>query len=489
MGPSLAQSIEGVLEKTGTPLATGAMRILVSVLRDEEVSAERMARTASGERDTYVKTRQPPRLCSALFPDGTTPPRRIWASGEWRLARRILTRDAEPGWQASAGIYVCDLILEQGLEDERLAALAHELAARSVGPLAAYYPGPRSQWQELRDAMAKLPVGPGVTTQTSEQATAERSLQEAELTPFALYFGLEASAGIHRGPRPKELRLALANEAGAKPFDELVRESVGGDPVRARGILAYVEAFGRQMDELGRSPSVGQYAERWDVDIATATRERNSFAAVFPREEDPTGVANMLWEGADTANSPFTRLLGVAVMRTTSFPTVIGYFVTSLADELRDPSGARVMDAAIEFDESPPNPRTEINRFYALCARAVDVWCADALEAMGDEPSLLGLRSLEPVHGEDTAAYTEQLLGEYRLANGRKAGKDVLLATQKALRVAASLRRAEPPETTKPYLDGIRWLAKALIAAQRAFGIDIAAEATRTTARLDAVQL
>jgi hypothetical protein len=463
------------------------MRVLLSVLRGEDVTAERLARVASFERESFLKTRQAPRLCSAIFPDGTAPPKRVWARGDWRLARRIITADAEHAWQAWVGIYACDLLLEHGLEDERLGPLAHEFAAQSIGPIAAYYPGSREQWEELRAALRQFPFGPGVATQTGQQGIAEQSLRNAELTPFSLYFGLEASAGISRGPRPRELRLAAGGERGGVPFDELVRIRAGGDAAKARNVLAYVEAFGRQLDELGRIPSLGEYAERWNVDVETAARERDDFASIFPSEEDPAAIAGLLWDGIGRRPGSFTRLLGVEVIRAESFPTVIGYFLNCVADELRSPLGAAAMSEAMVLEEAPPVASKELRRFFALCARAVDVWCADALGAMSDQISAQGLRSLETVTEEATASFTEKMLGHYRLRNRNKPGKDVLLSTQKALRVAASLRALEPPESTLPYLDGIRWAAKALVAAQRDTDTDLVAEAQRTTQRLDAV--
>jgi hypothetical protein len=463
------------------------MRVIVSAMRGEEVSAERMSRVASAEREALANTGEPPRLCSAILPAGTAPPRRIWAKGSWRLARRIITKDAEPAWYARTGLTICDLVLRRQVEDSRLSLLGHELAVRSIGAAHAFEPQNDRQWEELRGAFASFPMGPGISTHTNEQGEAERSLIEAGFGTFALFFGLEASAGIHRGRRPKGLRLALGGEPDAQPFDELVRSSVDGDSNRARTVLAYIEAFGRQMDEEGRPPSIGRYASRWGIDIATAKEEQNAFSAVFPEEENPSAILDLLWGGTGANAGAFTRLLGVKVVRAGSFPTVNGYFVTCLADELRDPAGPRVMEAAMEFDDSPPDPRREQRRFFALCARASEVWCAEALQQMGDEASLLGLRSLEPVHDEATARYMEQMLGEYRLENRDKDGKGVLLATQKALRVAASLRLPDPPPSTQPYLDGIRWAAKALVAMHRELDVDITGEAKRTTARIDAV--
>jgi hypothetical protein len=63
----------------------------------------------------------------------------------------------------------------------------------------------------------------------------------------------------------------------------------------------------------------------------------------------------------------------------------------------------------------------------------------------------------------------------------------VLLATQKALRVAASLDDLDPPRTTVPYHDGIRWAARALVAAAEELGIEVVAESRAAAGRLDAV--
>jgi hypothetical protein len=483
----LATTVDQILSETQVPVETGPMRILVSAIRDEEVTAERLARLASFERENFLKTREPPRLCSALYPDGTTPPRRVWAAGGWRVARRVLSPDSERGRLAAVGIYACTLIVDHGLQDERIGPLAHGFAAQSVGPIAGYYPGPIEQWQELRQKLRQVPVGPGVTNPTREQEAVEAALQQAELTPFSLYFGLDAPAGVSGG-QPRELRLAVGDERGAIAFDDLVRQRARSVE-EARDVLAYVEAFGRQLDDLGRPPSLGEFSERWQVDPPTAGAERHRFASIFPGEEDPAAVSRMLWDGVGRGPGLLTRLLSVKVVPSGGFPTVISQFLTGLADELDSPEGPAALTAGMLLEEAPPNPRRELARFFALCARAVDAWSADALKAVGDEPSLSGLRSLETVTDERTAAYTEALLNEYRLANGRWPGGEVLLATQKALRVASSLRRAEPPATTVPYLDGIRWAATALAVARRELRLDVVAEAKLTVQRLDAVRL
>jgi hypothetical protein len=175
----------------------------------------------------------------------------------------------------------------------------------------------------------------------------------------------------------------------------------------------------------------------------------------------------------------FSRLLGVPVVVDAGSPSVIGFLLASVADETRDEVGTRAAREAMEFEDSPADPARELRRFFALCARAVNVWCADALAARRDEASLAGLRSLEPVSEERTARYTEALLGEYRLADPDGTGRGVL--------VAASLRALDPPRSTTPYLDGIRWAAKALVATRAELGTDLVAEAKTTAERLDAV--
>src|ERR1041384_5352358 len=88
---SLPDLVAEILAATEVPVATTPVRILSSVMRGERVTAERLSRVASFERESFVKTRKPPRLCQAINPDGTAPRRRVWASGDWRTARRIIT--------------------------------------------------------------------------------------------------------------------------------------------------------------------------------------------------------------------------------------------------------------------------------------------------------------------------------------------------------------------------------------------------------------
>jgi hypothetical protein len=485
---SLAATVEELLATVQVPLATGSVRVLASVLRHEtsgETSAERLGRIAAYERENFLKTRVPPRLCSAILPDGTAPARRVWARGDWRLARRIITRDVVETWSAAVGTFVCDLILDEKIEDSRLGPLAYELASQSIGPVAAYYPETGDQWRDLRSAFRRMIPALGLAAHTREQGDAEAALTRAELSPVSVYFGLEAPVGIVRDiAPPKRLRLALPAERSVA-FDEYVSSRLGGDVDATRDLLAYIQEFGHIMDDTGRVPSLPEYADRWHVDLEAARDRNRRFKEVFADEEDPAAIWRMLWDG--TSSSSFARLTGVHVVEDAGFPSVTSYFVSSVVIELHESvAGAAVSKAYRAADGALDAPR-ELRRFFALCSRAVEVWCADSLKRKGDEASLMGLRSLGGIIEEADAAVVQENLGKYRLDSATSEGNDVLLATQKALRVAAALSALLPPGTTRPYLDGVRWAAKALVAAQNELGLDIVAEVATTVNRLDAV--
>jgi len=80
------------------------------------------------------------------------------------------------------------------------------------------------------------------------------------------------------------------------------------------------------------------------------------------------------------------------------------------------------------------------------------------------------------------------MVGEYRRNLPAGPARRLLLAVQKALRVAATLNALDPPPTTAPYLQGVQWAAKALAEAKAPeIPTDVAAEAGEAARALEAV--
>src|ERR671930_575608 len=96
---SLAAAVVELLDGFESPLPTHAVRILLTD-QGRAVTAEHLARVAAYERDDFLRTRMPPRLCSVIDADALLVSPRWWAIGSWRLQRRILTQDARTLWIA-----------------------------------------------------------------------------------------------------------------------------------------------------------------------------------------------------------------------------------------------------------------------------------------------------------------------------------------------------------------------------------------------------
>lgn len=485
---SLPAALAVVLDSAQVPMPAGALRALASTLvPDQNVTAERLGRVAAYEEQAVLKSRKTPRFCWVINEDGVAVGPRIWARGDWRLARRVMTEDAVEQ-QVTLALLLSQQMVE-GTEAARsqLHSVAMEAIAHVLGPCAMYPPGSRDEWTEFHRAVASRqhPLGPAATTDSQNRA-AERL--EAQLTPYSLYFGVGEPNLVHRGEEyPPRLRLALDTEPGT-PFDELVLLKVG-DPAGAREVLAYVQEWDRLSDELGRSPTLQDYAERWRIDSATAHQRDAAFRSMFPTETTPHRVLRLLWSQMPSSGD-FIRILGRRVVETDGPPTVINHFVNCLAFELRDnPAiGRAVYRASATFEGQDSSSPRELRRFFALCERAFRTWSAKALLAVGATASLEGLLSIGGIYDERSAGYAEQMLGEYRRQLPEGSSRRLLLSTQKALRSAAAVDALNPPATTAPYLLGVQWAAKALAEAKASeIPLDLVEEASDVTRMLDSV--
>jgi hypothetical protein len=312
---SLATVIASILSDAQIPLPNEVVRVLAIERTERPVSAEQLARVAAYEREAFLRTRMPPLLCSVIDSGAIALRPRVWALGDWRLARRIATPDVQQLWQGGLTLQLLDEILHRfPPASERLRRQALEAAARVLGPVAAYMPGDRPQWEELRALVAQSAFNNNPAGHTVQQLEAEQALLDYEPSIGAvnLYFGLELSALTRLPSSPASLRLPSAGESGTS-FDQVVKRRLGGDEERARALLAYLQGWSFVRDELGRPPSSMEYADHWRYDQASVRAEGELFAAAFPDEDSPERLIALLESGLPRSGQ-FIQMTGVEVI-------------------------------------------------------------------------------------------------------------------------------------------------------------------------------
>jgi hypothetical protein len=80
---------------------------------------------------------------------------------------------------------------------------------------------------------------------------------------------------------------------------------------KAARVAAFVVAWGVVRRELGRTPSVEEYAEYWKQSRATAFREQEAFREVFDRCDTPDLVLDRL-EAAQRVSDPVAAIASLA---------------------------------------------------------------------------------------------------------------------------------------------------------------------------------
>jgi len=188
---SLAAAIVELLETFQSPLPTHAVRILLTD-QGRTVTAEHLARIAAYERDDFLRTRMPPRLCSVIDADALLVSPRWWANGSWRLQRRILTQDTKSLWIAMLAERLCrDLAQRPEPGRREVVTLALWAVAQLGLQNHVDVPLTRDDWLNLRALVVN--AHPGVThsldSPTTEQHAAEERLNAAGLPAVDLYFG------------------------------------------------------------------------------------------------------------------------------------------------------------------------------------------------------------------------------------------------------------------------------------------------------------
>jgi hypothetical protein len=490
-GPSLPATLEAILDTIAVPLPSGALRaIAAAALRDRDVTPQAIGRVAAYEEESFRRRRDgAPRFSWVLQATGIAASPRIWARGIWRLSRRLLTEDAVENWNVTLAVFLAEqMVVGDDWTREKLGSTALEAASRVLGPIAVYGQGSQEEWDDLKVGLAQHQHPMGPEAPTIEQSAAATDLENHSLTPFSLFFGLDDTPPKPNVELPTRLRIARPGEG--VPFDHLVMSKSRDDELAGREVLAYIQEWGWLVDSLGRSPSLHEYAERWRTDLATARSRNDQFALLFPSEETPERLWNLLWS-SDGAERGFIRLLGQKVVEDEKAPSVINRFTSALVMELgEEPQRAKeVLGRIATFEESGlTDPGRELRRFFALCERT-RIWSAQALVAAKEPELAEGLLSIESVIEEDTAGYAEQALGRYRRQTPEGPSRELLLCAQKALRVAATLDAMKPPPSTGVYLQGVEWAAKALGLARKPQlrAINLEGEARATVRALNSV--
>lgn len=463
---SIVEQLQAELETVGFPVPTTALRALVGSYRGEVLPAERLGRVLGYERQRFLGHRGAPRIVVAITPDARPMRPQYLADGDWRLSRRIITKDALPGQAAAVGVHLCQRAEKAPHADELLWPHIQEAAQTAFGWT------PDSDVDRAHLYAAFLRAQPhSIGSPTAEQAEAERFLHDQQISGLVNYFGSDDAMAATtplstlRAPAPGERGEAL---------DDLVRKRAG-DPGIAREVLAFIQEWGHVADGLQRAgidrlATLEDYIQRWEVSDRQAADRLRLFQQIFPDEDDPGALWRLLWEmvpSRDGTHAPaFVRLISQPVVAGSEMPTLAAYFLACLYEQLARPHGAQLHSAGLRARDEPQNPKRDLKRLYRLARHATEAWAVRALETEGGvaEASLLGRASLAPIQDDATALVAEQAVGAYRQAAADRGTRAVLLGTQKCLRVCAGLSSLDPPSAVTPLLPGARHAAHALAA-------------------------
>jgi hypothetical protein len=467
------------LARVGSPIPTTALRALVGSYRGETLPAERLGRVLGYERQRYLQQRRAPRIAIALTPDAKPAQPQRLAGGDWRLGRRIVTPDALPRQAAALGVRLCVRGIEVPEARQQLWPHVQDAAEIAFG----WVSTSDRDWLSLhREFLQAQPHSLGALS--PEQLEAERVLHPERISGLVQYFGSDEAVvtSIPLGT----LRAPLSGESG-EAFDDLIRRRAG-DTAIAREVLAFIQEWGHVADELDRPATIEDYIERWKASEREALERLILFQQVLPGEDDPSAVWNLLWdtvpayEGHDRPG--FVRLISQPVIDSSEPPALVAYFLASLYERLTRPLGARLHSAGLHPRDESQDPPRDLRRLYQLAEFATHRWTAIALQTEGSaaEPRLLGLNSLESIHDHVAAAVAEQAIGGYRRAASTRGVREVLLNTQKCLRICAGLSLLDPPSAVTPLLPGARLAASSLASL---CSIDAADPVEETNATMD----
>lgn len=102
------------------------------------------------------------------------------------------------------------------------------------------------------------------------------------------------------------IRHAVAAGEGLPFIDYLSHLAEGRAGPRQRQ-LAFINEWDCLVDDLGRRPTVADYAERWRMPRSTVYALLAEFRRLFPGQTDPTDLCREIWDGlgAQQDEAPF----------------------------------------------------------------------------------------------------------------------------------------------------------------------------------------
>jgi hypothetical protein len=187
---SLAATVAALVEEFQVPVPTTAVRVLLTD-RGRLTAAEHLSRVAAYEKEDFLRTRMPPRLCSAIDAGAHLISPRWWAIGTWRLQRRIFTEESVTVWYATLAERLCWQLIER---EQPAPPDTVRLAHWALGRLAVDWSfGPPScdEWHRLRGLVVEhFPVVThSLDSPVGTQHEAEQRLEAAGVPSVDLYFG------------------------------------------------------------------------------------------------------------------------------------------------------------------------------------------------------------------------------------------------------------------------------------------------------------
>jgi hypothetical protein len=104
--------------------------------------------------------------------------------------------------------------------------------------------------------------------------------------------------------------IQCARPGSGRPFLDVLYERAGQRSTAA-SVAAFLREWDHLRDELGRPPSIDEYAARWGIARPTAYRIQATFRELFPGETTPDRLLDVLWTGRSDG---FAELLGARVV-------------------------------------------------------------------------------------------------------------------------------------------------------------------------------
>jgi len=108
---------------------------------------------------------------------------------------------------------------------------------------------------------------------------------------------------------PEEpLPFAVAPKGSGQTIEQLVFERAR-TPQQAREIIALLSGWSRCLLELGREPTVSEYAGRFKMATSTAYRALDIFRVAFPTETMPTRLCRLIDDAVPTTGQHWAAWL------------------------------------------------------------------------------------------------------------------------------------------------------------------------------------